>query len=330
MAHNNQRWNYYAIADEGLFGYPNATGNPSKHGLYSGGWGATLPGPCVIIGGGHPQWSMGAYVNQDQLAELRYRSGNHSDGEWNLVERISGDTKAADRLMVAARDLETKRLCGLFGGASGNIELRGAKGLGHDPENPTLAEMTEAALTALERKPGGFALMVEGGAVDWASHSSDLDAAIGEMIGFDAAVKVVSDWVDDPNNSSSWENTLVIVTGDHECGMLTSGYLVLPDVPFGEISDRTLALEKYFKLAGNPSGLRASWEDTNGNDEIDVGSEKVYWVWHSPGHSNSLIPLYAKGVGSAAFEARAVGADPVRGRYIDNTDVFHVMRDVFR
>ena len=171
--------------------------------------------------------------------------------------------------------------------------------------------------------------MVEGGAVDWASHSGDLDDVIGEMIGFNAAVKVVSDWVDDPSNSSSWENTLVIVTGDHECGMLTSGFLVFPETLFGEISDRTLALEKFFMLGGNPSGLRASWDDTNSDDVIDP-NEEVHWVWHTPGHSNSLIPLYAKGVGSAAFEARAVGADPVRGRYIDNTDVFHVMRDVFR
>ena len=83
-------------------------------------------------------------------------------------------------------------------------------------------------------------------------------------------------------------------------------------------------------MSGNPSGLRASWEDVNNNGEIDLGSEKVYWVWHTSGHSNSLIPLYAKGVGSDALSARAVGADPVRGKYVDNTDVFHVIKGIYR
>ena len=328
IAHNDDRWNYYAIADEAFFGDPNTTGNPSKHTLYSGGRGVTLPGPSLLIGGGHPQWSKGSYINQSQLAELRRRSAQ--PGGWSLVERINGNKKAADRLMAAARDPKTERLCGLFGGVFGNIELRGAKGLGHDPENPTLVEMTKAALTFMERKQDGFALVVEGGAVDWGSHSNAMDAVIGEMMGFDAAVRVVSDWVDDSTNKSSWGNTLVIVTGDHECGMPTSGFLVPPDAPFGEISDRTLSLEKPFKLSGNPSGLRASWEDVNNNGEIDLGSEKVYWVWHTSGHSNSLIPLYAKGVGSDALAARAVGADPVRGKYVDNTDVFHVIKGIYR
>ena len=45
--------------------------------------------------------------------------------------------------------------------------------------NPTLADMTRAALTVLEKDPDGFWLMVEPGDVDWANHDNNLDNSIG-------------------------------------------------------------------------------------------------------------------------------------------------------
>jgi len=53
--------------------------------------------------------------------------------------------------------------------------------------------------------------------------------------------------------------------------------------------------------------------------------ETVYWAWNSGGHTNSLIPLFAEGAGADLLVAYATGSDPVRGAYIDNTDVFKVM-----
>ena len=73
--------------------------------------------------------------------------------------------------------------------------------------------------------------------------------------------------------------------------------------------------------------LRASWVDTNKNETIDPG-ETVYWAWNSAGHANSLIPVYAKGVASNEVATRATGKDPVRGRYLDNTELYHIMRKV--
>lgn len=337
FAHNSERHNYYAIADETLFGDPNTTGTPSKHKGYAGGYGSTFPLPDVLIGAGHPEWidlvktPDLTFVHKDQLAELRSRSGR--PGEWTLVERIGGKTDAAARLMATASNPKTQRLCGLFGGKLGNIELRMADGSGANPENPTLAEMSQAALAVLERKPKGFFLVIEGGAVDWGSHAQDLDVTLGEMIGFNEAVKAVTDWVDDPNNTSSWANTLVIVTGDHDCGGLWPGPLQIPYPKqggvLGEVSARTLKLEKAISLGGQPTPFRASWEDTNSNAYPDP-TEKVYWMWNTPSHVNSLIPLYTKGIGSSAFKARAVYTDKFRGEYIENTDVFHVMKDVFR
>ena len=53
--------------------------------------------------------------------------------------------------------------------------------------------MTNAALTVLSRNPNGFVLLVEGGAVDWAAHTNNLNRTIGEQLDFDRAVQAVID-----------------------------------------------------------------------------------------------------------------------------------------
>jgi len=165
--------------------------------------------------------------------------------------------------------------------------------------------------------------MIEGGAVDWGGHSNRLDQVVGEMIGFNQAVQVVFDWVDDPASDAAWSNTLVVVTGDHETGYLTAGPGLFPDQPLGVVDAATLGQERL--VSG--SSRRASWDDQDANGAIDAG-ETVHWAWNSGSHTNSLIPLYARGVGDYLFGQLATSSDPVRGAYLDNTDVFEVMDSV--
>ncbi len=78
--------------------------------------------------------------------------------------------------------------------------------------------MVEGALNVLDDNPKGFFLMVEGGAIDWAGHSNLSGRLIEEEGDFLDAVSAVIEWVD---TQSSWNDTLLIVTGDHETGYLT-------------------------------------------------------------------------------------------------------------
>ena len=317
-AHNDDRNNTYAIADEGLWGDPNTTGTSIADSRYSGGHGLSLPALDVVIGGGHPGWNT-AYVNAAMRGKLT--ADNGQPGAFTFVERTAGLADGGARLLAAANNPTVTRLAGLFGGAGGNIEYRLADGSGHNPENPTLAQMTMAALTVLARDPDGFVVMVEGGAVDWAAHANNMNQMIGEMVGFNEAVETAIAWVDDPASPADWSNTLVIVTGDHETGYLTAGPGVFPDQALGPVNPVTLALEKPVAGAG---GRRASWEDVSNAGVIDAG-ETVYWAWNSGSHTNSLIPLYAKGAGASLFADYAAHLDNVRGVYLDNTDVFKVM-----
>lgn len=87
-----------------------------------------------------------------------------------------------------------------------------------DSADLTLPQMTAAAIDFLSKKDCGFFLMVEGGAIDWACHSNDAATAFAEVVDFDAAVAVAYDfYLQHP------DETLIVVTADHETGGLAMG-----------------------------------------------------------------------------------------------------------
>lgn len=93
--------------------------------------------------------------------------------------------------------------------------------------NLSLAEMTAVAIENLYGDPPGrgrhrdrgFFIMVEGGKIDWACHANDAVAAIGDMVDFDNAIGVALDFYKKHRN-----DTLIVVTGDHETGGMTIGH----------------------------------------------------------------------------------------------------------
>lgn len=81
---------------------------------------------------------------------------------------------------------------------------------------PTLAELTAAALDILEKDDDGFFLLVEGSQIDWENHNNLLKSQIAESLGFDEAVKEVLDWIGEKPFREN--NTLLIIAADHETG----------------------------------------------------------------------------------------------------------------
>ncbi len=81
-----------------------------------------------------------------------------------------------------------------------------------------LADYVEKGIEMLDND-NGFFMMVEGGKIDWACHANDAAATISDTIAFDNAVaKAVEFYEEHP------DETLILVTGDHETGGLTIGY----------------------------------------------------------------------------------------------------------
>ncbi len=196
-----------------------------------------LPGMDVVIGCGY-----GIEAKSDKAQGTNFVSGNKyvtrqdlnaidasNGGRYIVVQRTPGLSGAAGLQTAAAQTVrDGKRLVGLFGIPDGHLPFQTADGdfqpapgrkgdsVTYTPadiqENPTLAEMTAAAISVVEQDAQGFWLMVEAGDVDWGNHDNNLDTSIGAVNSGDAAVRVITDWVE---RASNWQDSLLIVTADH-------------------------------------------------------------------------------------------------------------------
>jgi alkaline phosphatase len=110
------------------------------------------------------------------------------------------------RSELAATAVPGKRLIGIFSDKHMAFEVDREHSA---PTQPSLADMTRAALARLGSASNGFVAQVEGGRVDHAAHSNDAAALIHDQAAFDEALGVVLDWAD------GRDDTLVIVTTDH-------------------------------------------------------------------------------------------------------------------
>ncbi|MBU4262070.1 MAG: alkaline phosphatase [Proteobacteria bacterium] len=154
----------------------------------------------VMLGGGED-----AFLPTDERGCYE-EPGKRTDNR-NIIRGAvnRGSTWVCDAAALAAVDpTSARRLLGLFAD----------QGMTR-PFSPSLAEMTQKAIDILTRGPNGFFLMVEAGQIDWAAHTNDAEHAIADTIDLDRAVKIARHYAAKNNN------TLIIVTADHETGGMT-------------------------------------------------------------------------------------------------------------
>lgn len=187
-----------------------------------------LNGIRVLMGGGSRHFTPEANAR-----------GGRRDGR-DLVAAFTGagfahlSTGSQVQALLAAREPPPAALLGLFhpshlpvafdkvGAGRYSDELTTDRGAAFR-DQPMLDDLTRLALRSLEASsPQGFYLMVEAASIDKASHAVDAERTIWDTIELDNAVAVALEFAartngdDDPTN-----DTLVIVTADHECGGLS-------------------------------------------------------------------------------------------------------------
>lgn len=111
-------------------------------------------------------------------------------------------------------------------------KLAGFTAEGHNEKmsegrGPLLYDAAKTALNILSEHRNGFFLMVEGSQIDWGGHANDQEYVIEETLDFDQVVGLAMDFADKN------ENTLVLVTADHETGGMT---VLNGDYNTGEVS----------------------------------------------------------------------------------------------
>ena len=157
-----------------------------------------------------------------------------------------------------------------------------------DEADATMAQMLELALEHLgDEEP--FFIMGEGGIIDWASHENRTMSTVENMLDFDAAINVAYEFY-----KKHPEETLIIVTADHETGGLTLGA--------GRATIKWKELEKQWIESGKQNILNAE-ENAELNKKCSIG-------WTTVKHAGGAVPVFAIGVGAEKFSGR-----------IDNTEI---------
>ncbi|HEX6594984.1 MAG TPA: alkaline phosphatase [Bacillota bacterium] len=192
------------------------------------------------------------------------------------------------------------------------------KAMDRTEKQPSLAEMTEAALDRLNNNKDGFFLMVEGSQIDWAGHDQDIVAAMSEMEDFEEAFSLAIDFAkNDPH-------TLVIATADHSTGGLAMGIngeykwdpsplhaaKRTPDFMAEQIAngeDPKEVLAKYIDLDLTNDEIQSIREVASGEtEEIDDAIEQIFdkrsgTGWTTSGHDGVDVNVYAYGPQSDRF-----------------------------
>lgn len=103
-----------------------------------------------------------------------------------------------------------------------------------------LADYVEKGIEVLDNETGFF-MMCEGGKIDWACHANDAAATITDTVAMDEAVgKAVEFYNEHP------DETLILVTGDHETGGLTIGFAGTDyDTFLSNISNQKISYAKF-------------------------------------------------------------------------------------
>ena len=148
------------------------------------------PIDCFVGGGGY-YFSKERYDGLDLKDSLRRRGYVVKNG--TNFKKMPMDGSAPFMLLTHDREPETA--------SAGRTYL------------PKAVKEVSQYLT--KRSDKGFFMLVEGSQIDWACHANDRNWLRAEMLDFDKAVREAL------NFAASNGETLVIVTGDHECGGLS-------------------------------------------------------------------------------------------------------------
>jgi alkaline phosphatase len=277
-------------------------------------------GPDVAFGGGRdcflPREAGGARGDRrDLIAEWRTRTGGHYIDDAAALAQLD----PADRVPWL----------GLF--ARDHLQFE------HDrtriePSEPSLADLTRAAIARLARDPDGFVLVVEGGRIDHAHHFGNAHRALTDTIALSDAVRVALEQVD-------LDDTLVVITADHSHVLTFAGYPMRgnpilglvrgvsgEDAPDGPYAVDSLGLPyttlSYANGPGysgasdrQPEGIkrhrhefskmtpiRAGRPDLLGTDPTDPDFMQEATVpLKDETHGGEDVPVYATGAGAAAF-----------------------------
>jgi len=148
----------------------------------------------------------------ESVTDIEGKAGKRTDGR-DLTEEakaLGAQVVFADSDFAALTLGNNAPILGLF--EAGHMQYEQDR-----TTEPSLAQMTEAAIKSLEGNENGFFLSIEGGRVDHANHAGNLHRALVDGVAFNDAIRKALEL-------TSSADTLIIVTADHEHAISFNGY----------------------------------------------------------------------------------------------------------
>ena len=277
--------------------------------------------------------------------------GKREDGD-DLIEVLDELGYQMPRTAAELDDLDSGKAWGMFACSHMAPDLDRDKS---ESGQPSIAEMTEAAIELLSKDPDGFFLMVEGSQVDWAGHANDPIYMVTDFLAFDEAVAVAVEFAEQKRKG----NTLVLVFPDHNTGALSigSGTAIPPytNTTVEDLLEPLVTMEytsnvveaEIKELSDDPDnpeaevvqdviaaiwGIEISEEEA---EEILELSQEMYlsyavsevvsryhtvFGWTTHGHTGEDVPLWSYATGG---KPRPVGL-------FDNTELAGIVEDALR
>jgi alkaline phosphatase len=258
-----------------------------------------LDGIDVVLGGGS-RFFLPEGSDEGERADGRNLMHEMTQAGYEIV-------RTADDLGYAVRSGRNKIL-GLFSPSHMTYELDRRAEWTH--REPSLVEMTAAAIAVLSKNPRGFFLVVEGGRIDHALHETNGRRIVAEMLQFDQAVA--------EGLKLDLDETLVLATSDHDHTMVIAGYPSVKKGVFTEAGrDENGVPYTTILFATGPGNHERSSELTEGilRDPDFRERSGVPTGWDV--HGGMDVPLYSWG--PKALLENIPGS-------LDNTEIHSLLR----
>lgn len=288
--------------------------------------GASQSDGCPDIARQFIDWSAGDHFEFAMGGGARHFLPKSAEGrrgdDRNLLEdwaaKSQAHTVVTDKAGFEAIDFTSDaRVLGLFGASHMQYEV--------DRDNsadgqPSLEEMTRAAITRLGQDEDGYVLMVEAGRIDHGHHGTNAARALGDAVALDEAVAAALEMTNP-------EETLIIVTADHSHTFVIQGYPARGNPILGKVSlpDGRPAPagdgKPYTTLSyANGSSAYETFEDGERIDLTDIDTTakdfKQQALLPSPSetHAGEDVAIFARGPGAELV-----------GGVMEQNEIFHVM-----
>ncbi len=295
--------------------------------------GVDVDGIDVVMGGGRRSFlpKDAAYNSNDAVSEVEGDRTDERDltAEWQ--EMYPDGAYITDTAGLDAIDLSTvDKVLGLFNESHMQYEADRDNDVAGEP---SLTEMTTAAIDVLDNNDEGYFLMVESGRIDHAHHAGNAYGALSEAI-------ELSDAVAAARAATDPEDTLILVTADHSHVFTIGGYPKRGNPILGKVvsvgaTDPQLAADGMpyttltyanglgFHDLGDETDSDAVYSESYVTGRVDLTSVDT----EEPGfHQEAVVPLGSETHAGedVSLHASGPGADNVAGT-VEQSMIFHVM-----